>query len=562
MLIELDITNLAVIDHARIAFGPGLNALTGETGAGKSIVIDAVGLLVGGRADAGMIRAGAAGARVEGFFESRALDLSVLEDAGLASSGEDVLILSRELGTSGRNVCRVNGRAVPLRMLQEVGERLVDIHGQNAHQSLLRVSEHVDLLDRWAGLGELRRAASSLRARLRRTQRELGDLRGDGRELARRTDLLRHQIDEIARVRLEPGEEERLRNTQRVLANAEQIVQLASEAYAEVAGGAEEVPSARDLAGEAARRLSQLRHLDPEAAGLVEMAAVAAMHLDELAGALRSYRDRAEFDPERLAEVEERLGVIFSLKRKYGGTVEEILAFAEGAEAELSGLASRDHAIAALEKDEASLLRELGAVTGELSAGRHRAARTLEQRVEEQLGSLAMSGTFGVQFGDTPPGELEPVEFLLSLNPGEPPRPLVKIASGGETSRVMLAIKAALTGADPHPTLVFDEIDSGIGGRVGEVVGSKLRELAAHSQVLAVTHLPQIAAFADVHLHVDKHVVEGRTVTRVGSLSGEDRLDELSAMFGSDRDAGRLQAASLLERVQARAEESAPGAAQ
>jgi DNA repair protein RecN (Recombination protein N) len=565
VLIELDISNLAVIDHARIAFGPGLNALTGETGAGKSIVIDAVGLLVGGRADTGMIRSGAPGARVEGIFQASAIDLASLEEGGLAATGDDVLILARELASSGRNVCRINGRAVPLRMLQEVGERLIDIHGQSAHLSLLRVPEHVELLDRWAGLTDLRRQASALRARLRRLDRELADLRGDERELARRADLLRHQIEEIGRARLEAGEEDELRHAQRIQANAEQIIQLAGDAYAAAAGGAEDASSARDLLGAAAQRLAQLRHLDPSVAPLAEMAEAAGLQLEELGATLRSYRDGIEYDPERLAQVEERLSVIFALKRKYGGTVEEILAFAEGAEAELAGLAGREQAIAALEADEASLHRELGSVGGELSAGRRRAARSLERNVEEQLATLAMSGSFGVRFGDersaegSAGGSAEPesVEFLLSLNPGEPPRPLARIASGGETSRVMLAIKAALTGADPHPTLVFDEIDSGIGGRVGDVVGRKLWELAHHSQVLAVTHLPQIAAYADVHLHVGKHVAEGRTVTQVESLEAEGRLEELSDMFGSDREAGRLQATALLDRARAAAEEAA-----
>jgi len=561
VLIELEIANLAVIDHARIAFGAGLNALTGETGAGKSIVIDAVGLLMGGRADTGMIRSGASGARVEGIFQASAIDLGSLEDEGLAAAGDDVLILARELSSSGRNVCRINGRAVPLRMLQEVGERLIDVHGQSAHLSLLRVPEHVELLDRWAGLTDLRRQASGLRARLRRLDRELADLRGDERELARRADLLRHQIEEIGRARLEAGEEDELRHAQRIHANAEQIIQLAGDAYAAVAGGAEDASSARDLVAAATQRLAQLRHLDPSVAPLAEAAEAAGLQLEELGATLRSYRDGIEYDPERLAQVEERLGVIFALKRKYGGTVEEILAFAEGAEAELAGLAGREQAIATLEADEASLHRELGSVSGELSAGRRRAARSLERHVEEQLATLAMSGSFGVRFGDERSGEgsteLESVEFLLSLNPGEPPRPLARIASGGETSRVMLAIKAALTGADPHPTLVFDEIDSGIGGRVGDVVGHKLWELARHSQVLAVTHLPQIAAYADVHLHVGKHVADGRTVTRVESLGAGDRLEELSEMFGADREAGRLQATALLDRARAAAEEAA-----
>jgi DNA repair protein RecN (Recombination protein N) len=556
VLVELEITNLAVIDHARIAFGPGLNVLTGETGAGKSIVIDAVGLLVGGKVDASMIRAGAPGARVEGVFDAAALRRGPLPDAlggegGLAAPDDDVLIVCRELSASGRNVCRINGRTVPLRLLQEVAERLFDIHGQSAHLSLLRIAEHVELLDRWAGLSEVRTAAGTLRARLRRLRRELTDLRGDERELARRADLLRYQVDEITRARLEPGEEEELRRAQRMAANAEAILELAGGAHTAVSG--EDGASARDLMATATQLLGKLEGLDPRAAALVEMATTIGVQIEELAGELRSYREGLEHDPQHLARIEERMGLIFSLKRKYGASVEEVLAFAAGAEAELDGLSGREQAIARLEADEATLVRELGGVAGELGAGRRRAAHSLERSVEEQLGTLSVGGRFAVQFGrdgaEPAEADLEPVEFLLSLNPGEPLRPLAKVASGGETSRVMLAIKSALAGADPHPILVFDEIDSGIGGRVGDVVGQKLWELARHSQVLAVTHLPQIAAFGEVHLRVDKKVVDGRTVTRVNALDGEERVSELGEMFGADLGAGRIQAETLLRRA-------------
>jgi DNA repair protein RecN (Recombination protein N) len=293
VLIELDITNLAVIDHARIGFGAGLNVLTGETGAGKSIVIDALGLLLGGRSDAGMIRAGTDGARVEGFFQGlreEGIDLDGFVEAGIAGDGDETLILSRELSVSGRTVCRVNGRAVPVKLLQELGERLVDIHGQSAHLSLLRVPEHVELLDRWAGLSDLRRQAQALSARLRRLQRELADLRGDERELARRADLLRHQIEEIAAAGLAPGEEEGLRTEQRLQANAEQIIELAGGAYQAVSGG-EEASSARDLVATAAQLIAQLRGFDETLAPLAELASAAGMQLEELGEALRAYRD-------------------------------------------------------------------------------------------------------------------------------------------------------------------------------------------------------------------------------------------------------------------------------
>lgn len=549
MLIELDITNLAVVDHARITFGPGLNVLTGETGAGKSIVIDAVGLLVGAKADAGMIRAGADGARVEGFFQVGGLDLGQLQEDGLARVGDDVLIIARELFSSGRAVCRINGRAVPLRTLQALGERLVDIHGQGSHLSLLRVAEHVDLLDRWGALTELRRSTQSLRGRVRRLERELADLRGDARELTRRADLLSHQIDEIAGARLEPGEEEALRHAQRVQAGAQEILQLAARAYGALAGESEDGSCARDLLGVATQAIGQLCSIDADADPLRQQAAELTAQLEDLAQNLRAYRDGIEYDPASLADLEERLGVIFALKRKYGSSIEEIFSFAESARAELGGLRGRDQRIAGLEAEQASLLAELRAEIAELSGRRCRAAAGLRAQVVEELATLGMPGRFEVQMGEASPESEEPVEFLLSLNPGEPPRPLAKIASGGETSRVMLAIKAALTGADPHPTLVFDEVDSGIGGRVGEVVGAKLWQLGRQAQVLAVTHLPQIAAFGNVHLHVAKVLEGDRTVTRVHHLTAEGRLAELSDMFGSDRDAGRLQAAALLERA-------------
>ncbi|HEU5004035.1 MAG TPA: DNA repair protein RecN [Actinomycetota bacterium] len=549
MLIELDITNLAVIDHARIGFGPGLNVLTGETGAGKSIVIDALGLLVGDRADAGMVRAGTSGARVEGFFAASVLDLVDLIEEGLAAPEDEVLILGREITAAGRSVCRVNGRGVPVRMLQSLGERLVDLHGQSAHLSLLRVTEQADLLDRWANLGELRARIQGLRSTHRRIERELAELRGDDRELARRADLLRHQIGEIAQARLAAGEEEELRREQRLLANAEEILTLAAGAYEAVAG---EEGSARDRGSAAVHLLGQLEGLDPGAAPLNSLATEIALQLEDLAERVRAYREAVEFDPGRLAHTDDRLAAIVALKRKYGASVEEVLRFGEGARAELADLEGRGGTIAGLEAEAVATRGQLAGAVAELNAGRREAARSLEQRVEEQFAALAMAGRFAVGFGEAAsPIDAQPLEFLLSLNPGEPPRPLAKVASGGETSRVMLAVKAALAGAEGRPILVFDEIDSGIGGRVGETVGAKLRDLARHSQVLAVTHLPQLAAYGDVHLHVGKEVTDGRTVTRVTALTDEDRLNELSDMFGADREAGRLQAGAVLERARA-----------
>ncbi|HLI57088.1 MAG TPA: DNA repair protein RecN, partial [Actinomycetota bacterium] len=348
---------------------------------------------------------------------------------------------------------------------------------------------------------------------------------------------------------------------QRVQAHAEQILALAGGAFAAVAGGEVDTSSARDLLGTAQRMLSQLEGIDGAVAPMAEQAASIGMQLDDLAASLRGYRDGVEYRPDRLAEVDDRLGVLFALKRKYGSTVEEVLAFAEGARAELAGLEGREGEIARLEGEERSLRGDLEARVADLNSRRRDAARGLEERVEEQLDTLGMRGAFRVDFAAGPAAdEPDGVEFLLSLNPGEPVRPLVKVASGGETSRVMLAIKSALAGADRRPILVFDEIDTGIGGRVGEVVGGKLWDLARHRQVLAVTHLPQLAAFGDVHLRVDKGVEGGRTATRVTVLEGDLRIEELAEMFGGDREAARLQATTLRERaVQLAASRTAPG---
>jgi DNA repair protein RecN (Recombination protein N) len=575
MLVEIHIRNFAIIEDLSLRFGPGLNVLTGETGAGKSIIIDAVSLLLGGRAAAEMIRAGADRAEIEGHFRlgaRRAVIEPLLAAEGLEGD-DDELILAREIRASGRHICRVNGRAVSLTLLDAIGQLLVDIHGQSDHLSLLRVREHVELLDRYAGHGALRAEMAALVSAVRQTRASLAALRRDERELARRIDLLTYQVQEIAAARLEPGEDEALEAERRRLANAEQIMLLATEAMQAIEEGGEEQMAAVDLLGQAAQALARLARIDPTLDPQRQQIEELSYQLSDLAREVRRYRDRVEFNPGRLAEVEERLELIHNLKRKYGDSIEEIIAFGERAQAELDSITHAEERIAELEQEEERLLRAIGEVGQRLSASRREAGERLAAAVERELDDLRMEHArfrVDLQWQDAADGAcvgerriafdatgLDRVEFLISANPGEPLRPLARVASGGETARLMLALKAVLSRADETPTLIFDEIDVGIGGRVGAVVGRKLWGLvradgaAEGHQVLCVTHLPQLAAYGDVHFHVSKAVEGERTLTHVRQLTGAERVRELAAMLGTPSAAGEENAAALLAEAAA-----------
>jgi DNA repair protein RecN (Recombination protein N) len=607
VLSELHIRDFAIIDELHLTFAPGFAALTGETGAGKSIIIDAVELVLGGRADATVVRSGADRAIVEAVFhlepERQAAIAPVLEREELQGDEDDLLLLGREVRLNGRNVCRINGRTVTLALLREVAEGLVDIHGQSEHLSLLRVSQHANLLDRYAELWLLRTQVAEQVAQVRAVRRELADLLRSERELARRADLLQFQVGEIQAAALEPGEEEALVEERLRLTNAEQLAELAGEALQALEGGGEEVSSAVDLLGAALRALERLARVDPAQEPQAKAAEGVYYQAQELARSLHSYQDEIEYSPRRLQEVEDRLALIRRLGRKYGATIPDVLAYAEKAAQELETITHSEERIEVLRAEEERLLAELSALAVNLSARRREAAGRLAAGIEAELGDLRMEGArFGVGFewsqdseGVPLPKEvsgcrfqvtgsgteqletfnLEPetiprvafdssgidrLEFLVSPNPGEPLKPMAKIASGGETSRLMLALKTVLSRADETPTLIFDEIDQGIGGRVGATVGEKLWQLAAGTgpgglrhQVLCVTHLPQLAGFGDVHFHVEKHVEqteEGeRTVTRVQQLEGQAQVEELAQMLGAAGDAAYRSAEEILELV-------------
>ncbi len=572
MLSELTIRDFAIIDELHLHFRPGFNVLTGETGAGKSIIIDAVSLLLGARGEAEFVRTGADRALVEGAFlldeETQRVVHPILEQEGLEGDSAEVLLLGREIRREGRNVCRVNGRAVALKVLSSIGEHLVDIHGQTEHLSLMRVREHLDLLDRYGELWPLRDQVAGRVRELRAVRRELANLRRDERELARRVDLLEYQVHEIESARLEVGEEEALTQERNRLANAEQLRDLAEEAYQALYEGEGERAAAVDLIQGAVRALSRLARLDPSLSVQVESAETLSYQLEDLVLSLRDYRDQIEFNPRRLTQVEDRLILIHNLQRKYGDAIEDVLAFVERAKGELEAIEHSEERIVELEAEEERLLGEIGEIGAELSAQRRAAGERLAAGIESQLDELSMArARFGVDLAwrDDVEGAyvdgrrvsfdlsgLDRAEFLVAPNVGEPLKPLVRIASGGETSRLMLALKTVLAQADRTPTLIFDEIDAGIGGRVGSVVGQKLWGLTEEQgksrrhQVLCVTHLPQLASYGDVHLLVRKEIVADRTVTVVQALDDETREREMASMLGALTDRTRASAREML----------------
>ena len=573
MILDLRIENFAIIDRLELNFLPGLIIFTGETGAGKSIIIDAVETILGGRTDTTMIRLGANLANVEASFSIpepvRPLVSAILEREELLDDPQWIT-LGRQIRSNGRSAARVNGRSVNSALLKEIGQYLVDVHGQSEHLSLLRVSQHLGLLDYFADTHQPLQAYHSLYKKLQALRHELAELRLAENEAERRIDMLKYQINEIESARLLPGEEDELRSERNRLANAEGLASLAQETLQVMDEGDSSSPAVTDLLGQAQHALSGLARLDPSQSKLEEQAQDLLESLRDLVLTLRDYLENIEFNPKRLEQVEERVNLISMLKRKYGkpgvATIQDVLTFAQAAHRQLESITHASERIVELEAEQEKLLAELGKTGEALSRQRHKAAKALENALEIELESLNMSGArFKVDFLRRPDPEgvpvedgtrlafditgLEHVEFLVAPNPGEGLKPLVKIASGGETSRLMLAIKNVLARADQVPTLIFDEIDQGIGGRVGTVVGRKLRELARQHQVLCVTHLPQLAAFGEQHLHVQKKIQDGRTSTHVVALEGEQRMLELAQMMGEVSDGTRQSAKELLAAV-------------
>ena len=576
MLFDLVVTDLAIIEHTAIRFQPGLNVLTGETGAGKSILLDALGAVLGQRASSDLVRTGARAARVEAAFglegPRRKAVLALLDEYGIEMAPEEDLILVREIGVNGRSTARINGRMATASQLAELGALLVDIHGQSDHLSLLRSSEQRNILDRYAGLMPLRDDVAHCVRELREVRRRIAQLSTGARERAQRLDLLRFQVEEIDAAGLVVGEDERLMQERSVLQNADHLRQSALTAIEALAGDDAGIldASAAALLRQAEHALAGLGEIDRAARELSERATELVVLSEDLVRDLRAYAETIEGDPERLAEIEDRLALIQSLRRKYGTTIEEMLAYRDEAAAELERLTGETYDRDTLEERERQISERFIRLAAELSRRRAEAARELADRIvasiaELRMGSAAMSievrqrdDAGGVRFPDGrtlayDETGVDEVEFLIAPNVGETLRPLGRIASGGETARIMLAVKSILSEVDETPTLVFDEIDVGVGGRSGQVVGEKLWSLTDRQQVIVITHLPQIAAFGDAHFRISKATADGRVVSTVEELDERAREEELAAMLDGVpvTPESRANATAMLERVRA-----------
>jgi DNA repair protein RecN (Recombination protein N) len=554
MIKLLRIKNIALVDSVEVELDGGLTLLTGETGAGKSILIDALGLLLGARASSDVVRSGEESGVVEAVVESKALAETLAVHA-LPAEGDEVVV-RREVHVSGRGKATVNGALVPVGLLRELSPLVAALHGQHEPQGLIDPETHLDLLDAHAGLAAPSREVAGRFARLREAEAALEAFGRDRREAERRRDALEFQAGEIEKARLADGEEEELRRERGRLANAERLASAASESYALLY---EDEASVLAGLGQVFRRVEDLAAIEPAFAPFAELRASIKAQLEDLAFQLRDYQEDLQVSPARLDEVESRLSLVERLKRKYGSTLGEVIAFGKRCREELDGLADpegRERALAGKRDEAAALYAEAAAA---LSRRRRQAARELERRVEAELGQLAMEKTrFRVGFDPEEAGTtareswtergFERAEFLLSPNPGEPLRPLARIASGGELSRIMLALKSVAHLDARGKTLVFDEVDAGIGGRVAEVVGKKLRAMAAAHQVLCVTHLPQIASLADHHLVVRKQAERGRTRTTVEAVRGPSRIEEVARMLGGETitEAARKHARELV----------------
>lgn len=572
MLVELRIKNFAIIDSLKLDFDPGLVILTGETGAGKSIIMGALEMLLGSRVDMSALRQGSDFASVEAVFKipPHIKDnlLKRLEEEDVLD-GKEFLTLTREMRSDRPNVARVNGHRANVALLVELGESLVDIHGQSEHLSLMKVSQHLGLLDRYAGTSDLLKSYQETYQDLGQTLSELARLKQLDREADQRKELLAYQIEEIDLAGLEEGEQERLAERRNQLMNAEKLSSLSQKILVVLDDAPANQPTMNDLMGQIVGAVEELSKTDPTLEELNGKTALISDGLFDLGKELRSYLDNLEFDSEELDQTQERLVLIQELKRKYGQDIAEVLSYRDQAKQELGEITGRSERIEELQKSKEKLLAELAQRGQVLTIARQEGSAKLAADLENQLNDLKMTGSrFQVAFRQEEdpegvrletgkkvayyPEGLEKIEFLVETNPGEGLKALAKTASGGETARLMLALKNVLAQADHISTLVFDEIDQGIGGRVGAVVGEKLYRLTPEHQVICITHLPQLAGFGQQHFQVAKSLVDGRTTIQVREIQGEERVAELATMLGGPSEKNRDSARELMAYIKAK----------
>ncbi|WP_438448821.1 DNA repair protein RecN [Gorillibacterium sp. sgz5001074] len=547
MLLELSIRNLAVIESVKLSFHKGFHVLTGETGAGKSIIIDALSLIAGSRGASDLVRYGQDKAEIEALFDvpENHPVWEVLNRIGLEAAPHELLIIRREINAQGKSVSRINGQLVNLGLLREAGEWLVNIHGQHEHQSLLKAEAHIEWLDLFGGkeIAESKGAYIQAYEEYNKLQKQLNDLKEAGKQALQMQDLYRFQVEEISDAKLKPGEDESLSEEKRKLGNAEKLFQNVNDSYEGMYANGK----ALDLVRKAVQRIQDIADYDaPKLQPVLEQMQSAYYQLEDAAYQLRDYRDQIEFNPARLDQIEDRLSLISSLRRKYGENVVDILAYLGQIKNELSALDHKEEKLQELESQLKDKHNECVGLAGKLSALRRSAGLRLAEGIERELKELHMERTkFHVNIirldEGKEPGDgsvrlnrqgMDQVEFLIAPNPGEPLRGLGKIASGGELSRIMLAMKSIFAKMDQIPVLVFDEVDTGVSGRAAQAIAERMARLSSDCQVFSITHLPQVACMADAHYYISKAVEDDRTFTKVRDLEESDRTEELARMLG------------------------------
>ena len=547
MLQQLQIQNIAIIDKVEIELGEGLNVLTGETGAGKSIIIDSINAILGERLSKDLIRAGKDKAVVEAVFiiDDDRLK-SFFDEFGIEPEEDGTLIISREFTLAGKSSCRINGKIATVSMLKHVGELLIDIHGQHDNQSLLRTDSHIDLLDSFGdeNIHVLKNKYSDSLDKYREIKNSLKLLSGDKNDRERKIDFLRFQIDEIKKAKLKSNEEEDLNKHRAILQNSEKIIATLSKVYELIGVGSKTEKSASDNIGEAVSIMGEISKLDQRYAEVSKRLEGISFEVDDIICEIRNNRDEVEYDPELLEQVEERLDLIFKLKKKYGDSIEKVKEFMENAQQELNEIINNEELVNKLRDELKKVDEELFLVAKDISSKRKAAAKLLEEKIGYELQDLEMKNArlkVNLEFDDSIDESgarrynhngLDRVEFLISTNAGEPLKPLAKIASGGEMSRIMLAIKTILANVDKISTLIFDEIDIGISGKAAQKVGEKMSYISKNHQVISVTHLAQIACMADNNYYIEKSANSRSTSTKVRKLDNNEVKNEVARIIG------------------------------
>ncbi|WP_069649490.1 DNA repair protein RecN [Caloranaerobacter ferrireducens] len=543
MLLELNISNFIIIEKMKITLDKGFNIITGETGSGKSIVIDALNILLGGRASKDYIRTGCNKAFIEGLFYIDKLESikSVLDEYGIEFEQDNMLLISREIFSSGKSISRINGRVVTLNMLNKLTKKLVDLHGQHEHQSLLSVENHIELLDS-LGKENIKNLVISVKKefdKLKKLKNRLKEIGIDEMEKERKIDLLKFQLNEIDSAELKFDEEEKIIRELNMLGNAEELLNTVNNIIECINSNDYYKTSLLDQINSVSKNLTKIAKYNNEFKEYNDIIETIYYQLKDISTELRLYQEKIEYDPEKIKLLEERLNLINNLKRKYGNTIEEILNYRDKIAYELEVILNNDKEIESIKKEIFSVEEKLKLICEKLSKERKLIGKQIEEEITKELKALNLKNVkFEVNFEKldyfTEKG-LDKVEFLIATNPGEPLKPLNKVVSGGELSRIMLAIKTILADVDGIPCLVFDEIDTGISGKTAMVVGEKIKNISEFHQVICITHLPQIAVLGDVHFYIEKKEIKGKVVAKISKLSYEERVDEISRLLGGTK---------------------------